>query len=233
MSKFQFVESDDGFCIPPPRDPGSKLFIYWYREHVNEWEEQFVDERHSVLKKHAEKLWAEIPEEEKQKIQVDFEHATFKYTEELRKWLGRYQAQAVERKQNQTHSYEDYVPDEHGVQKQSFDIDLSKDSDEENHQGDEQRKQNAASTAAETGAPPHSGTGAHPPQAQQVSAPAAPGVPCQVQNDLIQMYREAEIIKDDEGVGEMMDIGEAETLTLQQMEDLKNSIMECANPLDD
>eukprot|EP00397_Hematodinium_sp_SG-2012_P055086 GEMP01066944.1.p1 GENE.GEMP01066944.1~~GEMP01066944.1.p1 ORF type:complete len:249 (+),score=69.63 GEMP01066944.1:71-817(+) len=33
MSTFQFVESEDGFCVAPPKHPGKRAYIYWHRLH--------------------------------------------------------------------------------------------------------------------------------------------------------------------------------------------------------
>jgi len=231
MSKFQFVESDEGYCIPPPRDPGSTTFVYWYREHEEEWQEQCSDERLTVLKKHAEKLWAAMPDEEKKQVQLDFEKATFNYTQKLRDWLGLYQAQAEERK-NTRHEFEEYVPEEYD-ERPPPDIDLANDSDDgkpcEAGVDSRQAPTSAGDTAASSSA---TADRAQTPQQAGANGGSAPGAASQMQQDLIQMYRDAERINEDDGVG-VMNMGEAAAMTLEEMQNLKNSIMECANPIDD
>eukprot|EP00397_Hematodinium_sp_SG-2012_P058304 GEMP01073648.1.p1 GENE.GEMP01073648.1~~GEMP01073648.1.p1 ORF type:complete len:218 (+),score=64.99 GEMP01073648.1:71-724(+) len=115
MSTFQFVESEDGFCVAPPKHPGKRAYIYWHRLHEEKWTEKLQEDRLTIISQHAEKIWAKKSKAEIAQIEKEFKEATSKYTSDLRAWLDVYQAQQAKRKLEAAYIYEKYVPQKDGL----------------------------------------------------------------------------------------------------------------------
>eukprot|EP00397_Hematodinium_sp_SG-2012_P030303 GEMP01032092.1.p1 GENE.GEMP01032092.1~~GEMP01032092.1.p1 ORF type:complete len:240 (-),score=72.36 GEMP01032092.1:1176-1895(-) len=172
MAVNQYVMSHDGgFCIPPPRPPGKKLYTYWFRMQEEDLIEKYQDERLTVLKKHADELWAKKRPEEIAEIQKAYELAMSKYECDLREWLNEHQQQAEERACGEKFTQGKYIPEEKGLMRED-----SKEAGRTPASGHSNRPEENASNAAHgTNAAQKEGGESLPPKRTRIKEEDEPG----------------------------------------------------------